>query len=524
MIQEPVPSGPRRVQKIVVLGGGSAGFLVALALRKQLPGLAVEVVRSTKMGVIGVGEGTIISVVNFLHNYLRLDTKRFHERAKPSLKLGIRYLWGSRPFFHYTFSQELSRPLRGLSLPRGYYCQDECDYVDITSALMAHNRVCLRRPNGQPQMQRGFAYHLENRTFVQHLEELADEAGIPKIDDVVRDVEQNEHGLTALILESGQRIEADLFVDSSGFRSELLGQALAEPYVDFKEALYCDRALVGGWPRSADDPYYPFTTAETMSAGWCWRIEHDDLVNRGYVFSSAFQSDEEAEREYRALCPLVQKTHIVKFLAGSYRRTWIKNVVAIGNSAGFVEPLEATAIGMICDAAVHLCRALQASDSHVIDIQRDIFNKVVWRNWEIIRDFLAIHYRFNRRLDTPFWRACQNDVQLGTIQDLVDYYQAVGPDFGLLTPELKRDFFSAEGYLAMLVGQQVPYQRTVSIPEPQAKVWREHKLQMKLQARDGMGMNECLGHLRERGLAGYAAAEGTEGAVAPGQSGELVWH
>jgi tryptophan halogenase len=224
----------RPIRRIVVLGGGSAGFLVALALKKKVPDIELTVVRSTKMGVIGVGESTIISVVTFLHKYLGLDSQRFHERAVPSIKLGIRFIWGKRPFFNYAFSPQLSAPLEPFAFPRGYYCRDSFDFADMSAALMTADRVCLQRVDGQPRFLSSIAYHLENRTFVRCLEEMADELGIPKIDDVVQHIEQSEAGIEALVLSSGERVEADLFVDCSGFRSELLGRALGEPFVDFR--------------------------------------------------------------------------------------------------------------------------------------------------------------------------------------------------------------------------------------------------------------------------------------------------
>src|SRR5690606_13296003 len=123
--------------------------------------------------------------------------------------------------------------------------------------------------------------------------------------------------------------------------SELIGQVLNEPFVSFSNALFCESAVVGGWERT-DDPYHPYTTAETMNAGWCWRIDHDDLINRGYVFSSKFISDDEAVDEFKKKNPLANVAKVIRFRSGTFRRSWVKNVVAVGNAVGFVEPLEST--------------------------------------------------------------------------------------------------------------------------------------------------------------------------------------
>lgn len=501
------PAPPEAVKSVVILGGGTAGLLTGLAFRQQLPELDVKVVRSTKLGVIGVGEGTIVSVVHFLHNFLGLDSRQFNAAVEPSIKLGIRYIWGSRPFFNYTFSPQLTAPKPGLSMPTGYYCDDNFDFADITSALMCHDRACLRAPNGTPALQGAFSYHLENRKFVSYLESVADDNDLTRVDDIVVGVEKGPRGVAAINLESGQRLEADFFIDCSGFRSELLGKTLGAERVDFSNALFCDRAVVGGWERT-DEPYHPYTTAETMDAGWAWRIEHDDVINRGYVYSSAHISDDEAVAEFKRKNPSLGDVRPVPFPAGAYRETWKDNVIALGNAAGFVEPLEATAIGMICDGILNTIRVFKSSGNAPMPAQRAHFNQMIFKNWEIIRDFLALHYKYNTRLDTPFWQAARADVPLGQAQHICDYYQDVGPDFSLLNTDLKRDFFGADGYLAMLVGQAVPYRRQANPPEADAAAWTKLRNNINLRARDGMTVQQCCDHLRAHGLPGQVRGQG----------------
>src|SRR6185295_11334759 len=194
----------------------------------------------------------------------------------------------------------------------------------------------------------------------------------------------------------------DFFIDASGFRSELLGRTLEEPFVSFASSLYCDRAIVGGWDRT-DEPILPYTTAETMDAGWCWQIEHEKWINRGYVYSSAFLRDEVAREELLRKNPKVEgEPRLVTFRSGRYQRLWVGNVVAVGNAAGFVEPLEATALQVICVEASTLTDSLLDSLSTPTPTLIQLYNEYNTRAWDDIRDFLAVHYKFNTRLDSPF--------------------------------------------------------------------------------------------------------------------------
>src|SRR6516162_6712599 len=413
------------INDVLVLGGGSAGFLAAITLKHLLPQLRVTVLRSKEIGIIGVGESTTLPLVSHLHDYLRMDLTEFYQLAQPTHKLAIRFLWGPRPYFDYGLNFQLDLRYQGFAKPIGYYSGDTLDFGRL-SALMTRNKVFPRLPDGRPNYNRDPAYHLQNTYFVAFLEHYAQRQGVEILDDTVVDVPQNEAGIAGLVLASGVTRTADLYVDCSGFRSLLLGKALGEPFVSFKSSLFCDRAVIGPWKRT-DEPIQPYTTAETMNAGWCWQIEHENRINRGYVYSSAFISDEEAEAEFRARNPKVSNTRIVKFVSGRYERAWVKNVVAIGNAAGFVEPLESTSLGVICFDAHALAESLLDVDLAPRPTQVQQYNRRTAHIWEIIREFLALHYKFNTRLQTPFWQACVHDTYLGSALEFVDFFCENGP-------------------------------------------------------------------------------------------------
>jgi tryptophan halogenase len=447
----------RRVDRVLVLGGGSAGFLAAITLRFRLPHLPVTVVRSKAIGVITVGEATTLVLPQLLHDYLKIDIGEFYRLALPQWKLGIRFIWGTYPYFNYAFARELDAKYPSLEKSTGYYCDGHWDYMGVQSGLMTQNKIFLRDDQGRPIVTSDVGYHIENERFVGFLEMHALRLGVTIEEDIVEEVRQDEHGITGLRMASGREMSADLYVDCSGFASVLLGQALGEPYISFKSSLYNDRAVVCGWTRT-NEPIQPYTTAETMNSGWCWRIDHETQINRGYVYSSDFISDDEAEREFREKNPRVDKTRIIRFRTGRFERGWVKNVVGIGNSSGFVEPLESTALGGIAVQCQSIAESLIECEQFVYPTLVAQFNRRNAMVWDEIRRFLAIHFKFNRRLNTPYWEACRADAELADARGIVDYYQAVGPSLLWRQTLIEtHNQFGLEGYYSLLLGQGVPY-------------------------------------------------------------------
>ena len=492
----PATSSPPPSQEILVLGGGSAGFLAAITLKTRLPTLNVRVLHSSDIPIIGVGEGTTFTMPIFLHGYLGIDPREFHANVHPTYKLGIQFLWGPRPRFHYSFTNQLDGLIQGMPKPRGFYCYENYDYADITGALMANGRAFERQQDGGPVVPTSVAYHIENENFVHFLEGHTRRMGIEIIDDKVDEVEQNDDGISALKLASGNSVSADLFIDCSGFRSVLLREALGEPWVSYESSLYADRAVAGGWDRS-DEPILPFTTAETMNAGWCWQIEHDHFLNRGYVYSSRFLSDDEAEKEFREKNPKIDSTRVIKFDSGATERAWVKNVVALGNSNGFVEPLEATSLAIICDHAAKLVHTLADANFQVSDASRRFFNRYTERNWSAIRRFLAMHYKFNKRIDTEFWRACIEETDLAGAEEIVDYYQSCGPSLLWASEAMgPLDPFGWEGYLVMLVGQKVPFETQYQPGDQEQKVWNQYMTSLAQRAQNSLTMRQATEMIR----------------------------
>ena len=494
-------SPPAMIKNILILGAGSAGLIAAISLRRKIPSVTIRVVRSPEIGVIGVGEGTTPNFPKHLFDYLGISRKRFHAMAEPTWKLGIRFLWGPRGRFDYTFDQQLDCQWNDLSMPNGYYCDEEFRCASVPSALMWHGKAFPRQPDGCPDIQGWHAFHIENKKFVDVLEIVARESGVEFIDGKVTGSDRlPEGGIAAVHLEDGQRLEADFFVDSSGFRSELLGRTLEEPFVSFDRSLFCDRAVVGGWDRT-DEPILPYTTAETMDAGWAWQIEHEHHINRGYVYSSQAISDDEAAAEFLRKNPKAPKSpRVVKFRSGCYRRQWVENVVAIGNAAGFVEPLEATALMIVCSETQMLVEMLNRSRLTPTPTWREMFNDLAAAGWRDIRDFLALHYKLNTALDTPFWRHCCADTDVSGIQPLLDFYAENGPT-GFCRYRLPRseNDFGIEGFLVMLVGNRAPYSAKYHPAEAERQIWERHRAGFNAAAQAGLSVKETLAYIRHPG-------------------------
>ena len=254
------------IRSIGIVGGGSAGFLCGLALKRKLPHLEVTLIKSEQIPIIGVGEATTWSVPGFLH-----------------------------------------------------------DYLGIAETLNLDRSPYLPRTGGEPQLAGPIGYHIENESFVGFLEKTAIAEGVRVLDRLIKEFPLAEDGsLAALALDDGSLVRFDLYIDCSGFRSRLLGGALGVPFVSYASSLFCDRAVVGGHARG-DLPVKPYTGSATMSAGWSFVTEHWDRVNLGYVFSSKHIADADADRELRAFCGgRLDRTRIVPFTSGRYARAWEK--------------------------------------------------------------------------------------------------------------------------------------------------------------------------------------------------------
>ena len=481
-----------------VAGGGSAGFLSALTLKAGFPDAAVTLIRSPRHPVIGVGESTTRAIPVFLHETLGIDREAFYRAVRPIWKLGNRLEWGDPAIshFNYPFDQALTTAHPGLRKAPLYYCADDVSDISLSSSLMDQNRSPCSLDQGHLTIRPEIAYHIDNRRFLGFLEEIAVQRGIEIREREITGIPRNGRDtIEALVFDDGSRLEADLYIDCTGFASRLLGETLGEPVDSYADTLFCDSAIVGSRPRGTpeDDPIHCYTTSTTMTHGWCWRIDFLDRITRGYVFASAFCTPDEAREELISNDPRLQDDlRLITFPSERRRRFWGGNVAAIGNASGFVEPLEATALQMISEQLRFLTKALLDAGADPPEMMRELENRRFRRRWDDIRDFLAVHYRFNRRIDSPFWRHCRGEAGLGNAEEFVEYYQKCGPSTlsQLLAPE--PGIFELDGYLTMLLGQRVPTERPAVLDSRDLADWKTHCAGIRNRAAGMLSASQAL--------------------------------
>lgn len=475
-------------RSVGVIGGGTAGWFAALALKRRFPALDVTVIESPNIPIIGVGEATTTQMPPFLFGELGLDIVELFEAVRPTWKLGIKFEWGpSDDFFTYPFGP--AWPVEAMAYDGTLRTQS------LTSHLMCANKAPLfREADGSVRSllhETKFAYHLDNAPFVAFLTRTAKQRGIAhRLVEIAR-VETNPErtNVERLHFTDGSTARFDLYVDASGFRSVLLGDALGSEFIDYRSSLFCDSALVTNVPQPRGT-ILPYTTAETMDCGWCWRIPVEGEDHRGYVFSSAHVDADTALDELKQRNPTWvegTRTSLVKFKSGRHADWWKGNVVGIGNAYGFVEPLESTALHMVILELRALCEGIESNHR----------GDKIGAHWDSLRWFLAAHYRFNTRNDSAFWKSVRSSVDIGPLSEALEKLRTDGPwlqkDGSRFTPN--DPTFGHAGLMMILLGQRVDARAPKQL-ELDAKQWSAHQAEWTALTARALPQHEALDWLR----------------------------
>jgi tryptophan halogenase len=459
--------------RVVVLGGGTAGWMSAAGLAKLLgPLVSVTLVESEDIGIVGVGEATLPHIRGFVET-LGIDEAAFMQATHATYKLGIDFRDFGRigesyvhpfgtfgeevagvPFHHYWL--ELQR--QGLAEPIGTYS------LAVTASLADKFRP--PSADGSLTSTYGYAYQFDATLFGPFLREHGKTLGVERIEGKVVEVRQDaESGdVTTLILESGREIDGDLFVDCSGFRSLLLGDKLGEEWEDWSSWLPNDRAaaLPCAFVREEIEPY---TRCIGMPAGWRWRIPLQHRVGNGYVFSSQYISEDEACAAILGAVegePLADP-RVLRFRTGRRKASWRKNVIAVGLSSGFLEPLESTSIYLSQMAITYLIELFPIG-GQIDPRDRDEFNRLVDMEYDRVRDFLILHFHATERDDSEYW----NHLRTMAVPDTLAEKVALWRETGRIEKYSDGLFYDAS-WIAVYIGQGVLPERhdpRVQLPDP----------------------------------------------------------
>jgi tryptophan halogenase len=446
------------VRRIVIVGGGTAGWMAAAALARFVggDGRRIVLVESEAIGTVGVGEGTIPPILEFNHQ-LGLEEAEYLRATNATYKLGIEFVGWTEPGHRY-FHQfgEIGRPLNGVSFHQLWLKHRTNPAVgplaaySMSAVAAANHRFAhSAKDPDDPLSQIAYAFHFDAAAYGQFLRGYAEKLGAERIEGRIVDVEQDgETGfVTALKLDDDRRVRGDLFIDCSGFRSLLLGDKLGVQFEDWSHWLPCDRAQAV--PSERSDPLLPYTRSTAHPAGWQWRIPLQHRTGNGHVYCSAHLSDVEAQRillETLDSKPIAEP-RLLKFKAGRRARSWEKNVVAIGLSAGFLEPLESTSIHLIQHAVQKLLALFPGRG--ISPVERDEFNRAMVASYEPVRDFIILHYHATRRTG-PFW----NHVRTMEIPDTLKHKFELFREHGRVF-RYDNELFDVPSWVAVMLGQDI---------------------------------------------------------------------
>lgn len=414
--------GLKTMRKVLIVGGGSAGWMTAAYLNGALngkgdaPTVDITLLESPDIPRISVGEATVPSIRHVL-SVVGLDEFEFMKATNATFKQSIRYqnwLYNDQSYYHHPFSRYRVQPI-DRSGAAWLQSDRSIPFMETVSAQpvicdMARAPLMLGRWDmGAPLT---YAFHMNAQKFADLLRDVSVARGVKHRLENLVDVKLSETGfIRSVRTDRGSEIEADVFVDCTGFRAKLMGEALSVPYEDYSQWLMCDQALVARMPYEEFYPglVRPYTTATALNAGWVWDIPMQDQRSIGYVHSSHFTSPEKAETELRAY----EGAHgdrleprLIKFHVGQRQKAWHKNCVAVGLSGGFIEPLESTGLYLSDLGAVMLAEHFPYTDD-MIDAMAFRFNRILSNRYFEILDFINMHYCLSRRTDTEFWREVQ---------------------------------------------------------------------------------------------------------------------
>jgi tryptophan 7-halogenase len=429
-------SSGRRIERIAIVGGGTAGWIAASALaRKVGHTCSIHLVESPDIPTIGVGEATIPGIIDFL-KFLGIDQQDFMRHTQATIKLAIRFIdWhhiGHRywhpfgafgvfidrlPFYHFWHKA------------RAESLDVELSHFNLEMAMAEANKFIFPNNSLGIAQTLKYALHFDAGLVARYLRAYAEQCGVVRLERSVTGVTRREDGfIDEIVFKEGDRLRADLYIDCTGFRGLLIEGALQTGYVDWRNFLPNDRAVAVQVPNRI--PRTPYTTAIARGAGWHWRIPLQHRIGTGYVYSSDHISDEQALQDLLGMpenvAPLTEP-RLIRFTTGHRRKFWNKNCVALGLGSGFIEPLESTSIHLICSGVYALLDHFPDATFDPVNIAH--YNEQVIEEFERVRDFIILHYYASERTDTAYWERCRRIELPDTLAERMEIYRRTGRIF-----------------------------------------------------------------------------------------------
>ena len=449
---------------VVILGGGTAGWMAAAGLVSLLPRdrCTVRLVESDEIGIVGVGEATLPVMKNF-NDIVGINEAEMMRTTQATFKLGIEFVdWGFKGSnYHHPFGAH-GPPNPGFPFHHRWlraYQKGQAHPIEAYSfAIAAARRNRFDFPGSNRQRINstfGYAYQFDASLYAKFLRSFAEDRGVRRTEGKVQDVRlDGETGdVLSLVLETGEAVEGDFFIDCSGFRSIILGGKLGAEWEDWAHWLPCDRAFAVPTERAGE--LTPFTRSTAQQAGWQWRIPLQHRTGNGYVFSSNFIGEDEAASALLANldAPALADPRMLKFRAGRRVQSWRGNCIALGLASGFLEPLESTSIYLIQIAIMHLL-PLFPSGSRIDPALSTEFNRKMDLEYERIRDFLILHYKLGRRDDAEIWKYCREMSVPDSLSEKMELFRHSGH-----IEQYRDGLFTPPSWLSVYLGQGLQPER-----------------------------------------------------------------
>jgi len=447
------------LRSIAVVGGGTAGWMTAAMLARVFgQRCEITLIESTEIGTIGVGEATIPPIRTF-NALLGIDEKEFLRETKATFKLAIEFRDWTRlgdtymhPFGAHGISSNSENLHHHWLKLRQLGDMTPLDDYSLCAVASKLNKGAA--PSTDPDSifsTIAYAYHFDASLYAQYLRKYAEARGVTRLEGKIVEVPLRgmDGFIEAVVLEDGRRVEAEFFVDCSGFRGLLIEQTLKTGYEDWTHWLPCDRAVAV--PCELGGDFTPYTRSTARAHGWQWRIPLQHRIGNGYVYCSQHISDDEAIATLLANLDgkALAEPRPIRFTTGRRKKSWNKNCVAIGLSSGFIEPLESTSIHLIQSGILTLLTYLPGDTQEQADT--DEYNRLLALDYENIRDFIIFHYYATERDDSPLWKYCRAMEIPQRLRERIELFKA----HGRIPARTPYDLFALTDWIAVLIGQNV---------------------------------------------------------------------